>query len=70
MSSDQADTKVSAADSPATEQKSHWAALSKDHVLSRFGSELKSILDDASYDEMYGVKLVAPDEGYVDPTWA
>ena len=35
----------------------------KEHVLSRFGSELKAILDEAAYDEMYGVKLVAPQEG-------
>jgi hypothetical protein len=42
-----------------------WDTLStyKDHVLFRFGSELKAVLDDAAYDEMYGVKLVAPEDG-------
>jgi hypothetical protein len=42
-----------------------WDTLStyKDHVLFKFGSELKAILDEAAYDEMYGVKLVAPEEG-------
>jgi hypothetical protein len=32
-------------------------------VLFKFGSELKAILDEAAHDEMYGVKLVAPEEG-------
>lgn len=41
-----------------------WGSFSKDHVLYRFGSELKALLDEAAHDEMYGVKLVAPDEGY------
>jgi len=42
-----------------------WDTLAtyKNHVLFRFGSELKAILDEAAYDEMYGVKLVAPEEG-------
>jgi len=42
-----------------------WKSLSTDksHVLFQFGSELKTILDDAAYDEMYGVKLAAPEEG-------
>jgi hypothetical protein len=42
-----------------------WKSLSTDksHVLFQFGNELKAILNDAAYDEMYGVKLVAPEEG-------
>lgn len=42
-----------------------WDTLStyKSHVLFKFGSELKAILDEATYDEMYGVELVAPEEG-------
>lgn len=46
-------------------QPASWKSLSTDksHVLFQFGSELKAILDDAAYDEMYGVKLVAPEEG-------
>jgi hypothetical protein len=46
-------------------QPSSWKSLSadKNHVLFQFGSELKAILNDAAYDEMYGVKLVAPEEG-------
>lgn len=46
-------------------QPSSWKSLSadKNHVLFQFGSELKAILNDTAYDEMYGVKLVAPEEG-------
>jgi hypothetical protein len=46
-------------------QPASWKSLStnKNRVLFQFGSELKAILDDAAYDEMYGVKLVAPGEG-------
>lgn len=47
------------------DQPASWKSLSADksHVLFQFGSELKAVLDDAAYDEMYGVKLVAPEEG-------
>jgi len=48
-----------------TPGQSSWQSLSanQSHVLFQFGSELKAILNDAAYDEMYGVKLVAPEEG-------
>lgn len=49
----------------ASSQPASWKSLSTDksHVLFQFGSELKAILNDAAYDEMYGVKLVVPEEG-------
>jgi hypothetical protein len=49
----------------ASSQLSSWKSLSTDksHVLFQFGSELKTILNNAAYDEMYGVKLVTPEEG-------
>lgn len=42
-----------------------WDTLAtyKNHTLFKFGTELKAILDETDYDEMYGVKLVAPEEG-------
>lgn len=64
-------TNVAQSDNAETQSKirsqlASWETLStyKSHVLFQFGSELKAILDDAAYDEMYGVKLVAPEEGY------
>jgi hypothetical protein len=63
-------TNVSQVDNAETQGKirsklAAWDTLStyKEHVLFKFGSELKAILDEAVYDEMYGVKLVAPEEG-------
>ena len=63
-------TNVTQVDNAETQSKirsklAAWDTLSthKEHVLFKFGSELKAILDEAAYDEMYGVKLVAPDEG-------
>jgi hypothetical protein len=63
-------TNVSQVDNAETQSKINsklaaWDTLStcKEHVLFKFGSELKAILDEAAYDEMYGVKLVAPEEG-------
>jgi hypothetical protein len=49
----------------ASGQPASWKSLSTDksHVLFQFGNELKAILNDAAYDEVYGVKLVAPEEG-------
>jgi hypothetical protein len=49
----------------AASQPASWKSLSNDksHVLFQFGNELKAILNDAAHDEMYGVKLVAPEEG-------
>lgn len=63
MSTEPLDTKAPEAGDAETQQKHSWSTLAKDHVLYRFGSELKSILDEAAYDEMYGVKLVAANEG-------
>ena len=72
MSSNTNSLNTNAAQSDNTEAQSNisskpaaWDALStcKEHVLYKFGSELKAILDEAAYDEMYGVKLVAPEEG-------
>jgi len=42
-----------------------WDTLAtyRNHALFKFGTELKAILDETDYDEMYGVKLVAPEEG-------
>jgi hypothetical protein len=63
-------TNVAQSDNAETQSKirsklAAWDTLStyKEHVLYKFGSELKAILDEAAYDEMYGVKLVAPEEG-------
>lgn len=63
-------TNVAQADNAETQNKirsklAAWDTLStyKEHVLFKFGSELKTILEEAAYDEMYGVKLVAPEEG-------
>lgn len=64
-------TNVSQSDAAATQSKvrselASWETLSKfkSHVLWHFGNELKAVLEEAEYDEMYGVKLVAPKEGY------
>lgn len=63
-------TNVSQSDNAETQSKvqsqlANWETLStyKSHVLFKFGSELKAILDEAAYKEMYGVELVAPEEG-------
>jgi GTP cyclohydrolase II len=70
MSSDATHTTASQSENAETPSKIHsksatWDALAanKSHVLFQFGSELKALLEDAAYDEMYGVKLVAPEEG-------
>lgn len=72
MSSDNnlLNTNVSQSDNAEVQSKirsqlASWDTLSthKNHVIFQFGSELKAILNDAAYDEMYGVKLVAPEEG-------
>lgn len=66
-------TNLSQSDAAATQSKvrselASWDTLSKykSHVLWTFGNELKAVLEEAGYDEMYGVKLVAPEEGYDD----
>lgn len=63
-------TNVSQVDNAETQSKINsklaaWDTLAtyKEHVLFKFGSELKTTLDEAAHDEMYGVKLVAPEEG-------
>lgn len=63
-------TNVSQSNNAETQSKiksklAAWDTLStyKSHVLFQFGSELKAIIDEAAHDEMYGVKLVAPEEG-------
>jgi hypothetical protein len=70
MSSENTTTNVSQLDAAETQSKVHskpvtWDTLSanKSHVLFQFGSELKALLEDAAYDEMYGVKLIALEEG-------
>jgi hypothetical protein len=72
MSSDNnlLNTNVSQSDNAEVQSKirsqlASWDTLStyKSHVLFQFGSELKTLLNDAAYDEMYGVKLMAPEEG-------
>jgi hypothetical protein len=70
MSSDNTNTTAPQAEIAETQSKTPnqpatWDKLStnKSHVLFQFGSELKALLEDAAYDEMYGVKLVAPEEG-------
>ena len=35
--------------------------LPKEHKLNKFSEALSGILETAGYDEMYGVKLVAPE---------
>ena len=37
-----------------------WPELNKDHPLTQFSSKLKSLLEQADYDEVYGIKLVVP----------
>ncbi|KAK5169333.1 Non-classical phosphatidylinositol transfer protein (PITP) [Saxophila tyrrhenica] len=39
-----------------------WSNLPKDHTLSKFADELPSVLQDADYNEMYGVELSPPAE--------
>jgi hypothetical protein len=70
MSSDNTNTTAPQSGDAETQSKIYnqpatWDTLStnKNHVLFEFGSELKALLEDAAYDEMYGVKLVAPAEG-------
>jgi hypothetical protein len=70
MSSDNINTTAPQTENAETQSKIHsqpatWDTLptNKSHVLFQFGSELKALLADAAYDEMYGVKLVAPEEG-------
>ena len=48
---------------PVSQSVNAEPSTKKEHVLSKFSSELKAILDEAAYDEMYGVKLVAPQDG-------
>jgi len=42
-----------------------WKHLGDDHPLNRFATELGAILADTGHNEMYGVVLQAPEEGYV-----
>ena len=63
-------TSVSQSNNAETQSKvqtqlADWKTLStyKSHVLYQFGSELKALLDEAGHKEMYGVELVAPEEG-------
>ena len=44
-----------------------WSNLSRDHVLSKFGAELGGLIEEAGYDEMYGIPLKAPVEGWDQP---
>ena len=41
-----------------------WTDLPKEHNLAKFAAELPEVLEDAGYNEMYGVRLEAPSEGY------
>jgi hypothetical protein len=43
----------------ASQASSNWASLPNDHNLAKFAAELPSIVKDAEYDEMYGVRLAA-----------
>ena len=40
-----------------------WTNLPIDHNLAKFAAELPSVLRDAEYNEMYGVRLEATEEG-------
>lgn len=39
-----------------------WSNLAKEHNLTKFAAELRSILETVGYNEMYGVELKAPEE--------
>lgn len=43
-------------------KKRDWDNLSKDHVLYKFGAELGGVIEEAGYNEMYGVELEVPVE--------
>lgn len=45
-----------------------WSNLPKEHKLNKFQEALKDILDNAAYNEMYGIELQAPEERYVPST--
>ncbi|KAK3111644.1 Non-classical phosphatidylinositol transfer protein (PITP) [Teratosphaeriaceae sp. CCFEE 6253] len=40
-----------------------WTSLTSTHNLAKFAAELPTILKDADHNEMYGVELVAPNDG-------
>lgn len=41
-----------------------WKDLPSNHSLARFAAELPGVLQDADYNEMYGVQLEVRGEGY------
>jgi len=48
----------------STTAAADWTNLPKEHTLSKFAGELEDIIKDADYNEMYGVHLDPPSEGY------
>lgn len=40
-----------------------WSNIPSDHNLAKFAAELPAIVKDVEYDEIYGVKLQASEEG-------
>lgn len=49
------------ADAPAED----WKHLGDDHHLSKFAADLGTIFADTGHNEMYGVVMHTPEEGYV-----
>lgn len=41
-----------------------WDNLSKEHILYKFGTELGGVIEEAGYNEMYGIELEVPTEEY------
>lgn len=44
---------------------SDWPEFPESHPLAELSKKLGSILESTGYNEMYGIELVAPSEGYV-----
>ena len=42
----------------------NWASLPADHDLVKFAASLQEVLSSVGYNEMYGVSLENPTEGY------
>jgi len=63
MSTEDKPNETAASDVPATIEPSTTA---KTTALDKLAAKLTDIISKAEYNEMYGVELVAPTEGYAD----
>lgn len=46
---------------------SDWDNLPENHALLKFSAKLGELIQEAGYNEMYGVELSAPTEEYISP---